>query len=118
MGDEVATEALVGRARKASDLKTPALVALTDGVVGMLEYSLGRCESALTRFERSSTLVEYFGPTHPIVPATTVAHIEALWRMRSEEHTSELQSRGHLVCRRLLEKKKVREHKRHMTITL
>src|SRR5690625_5655439 len=26
-------------------------------------------------------------------------------RMRSEEHTSELQSRGHLVCRLLLEKK-------------
>src|SRR5439155_24333144 len=28
------------------------------------------------------------------------------WRHRSEEHTSELQSRGHLVCRLLLEKKK------------
>src|SRR5207253_9778373 len=31
------------------------------------------------------------------------------WRIeltRSEEHTSELQSRGHLVCRLLLEKKK------------
>src|SRR5690625_1770254 len=27
-------------------------------------------------------------------------------RWRSEEHTSELQSRGHLVCRLLLEKKK------------
>src|SRR5439155_26058346 len=27
---------------------------------------------------------------------------------RSEEHTSELQSRGHLVCRLLLEKKKMR----------
>src|SRR5215208_7241795 len=27
---------------------------------------------------------------------------------RSEEHTSELQSRGHLVCRLLLEKKKPR----------
>src|SRR5690625_5733697 len=26
---------------------------------------------------------------------------------RSEEHTSELQSRGHLVCRLLIEKKKV-----------
>src|SRR5690625_6735102 len=26
---------------------------------------------------------------------------------RSEEHTSELQSRGHLVCRLLLEKKKI-----------
>src|SRR5690625_6981002 len=27
--------------------------------------------------------------------------------LRSEEHTSELQSRGHLVCRLLLEKKKI-----------
>src|SRR5207253_10868321 len=31
---------------------------------------------------------------------------------RSEEHTSELQSRGHLVCRLLLEKKK-KEHRKH-----
>src|SRR5687768_17652379 len=30
-------------------------------------------------------------------------------RMRSEEHTSELQSRLHLVCRLLLEKKKINE---------
>src|SRR5437870_8061130 len=34
------------------------------------------------------------------------------WRsaaqLRSEEHTSELQSRGHLVCRLLLEKKKIK----------
>src|SRR5690625_6688315 len=29
---------------------------------------------------------------------------------RSEEHTSELQSRGHLVCRLLLEKKKNRNY--------
>src|SRR3712207_8195173 len=29
-----------------------------------------------------------------------------LWRGRSEEHTSELQSRQYLVCRLLLEKKK------------
>src|SRR5690625_4416278 len=29
---------------------------------------------------------------------------------RSEEHTSELQSRGHLVCRLLLEKKKIYRH--------
>src|SRR5690625_6612736 len=28
-----------------------------------------------------------------------------LWRVRSEEHTSELQSRGRLVCRVLLAKK-------------
>src|SRR5690625_6631555 len=30
-------------------------------------------------------------------------------RRRSEEHTSELQSRGHLVCRLLLEKKKLKK---------
>src|SRR5690625_5622330 len=33
--------------------------------------------------------------------------------VRSEEHTSELQSRGHLVCRLLLEKKK--KEKRNST---
>src|SRR5690606_42038092 len=31
--------------------------------------------------------------------------------VRSEEHTSELQSRENLVCRLLLEKKKKKEHK-------
>src|SRR5207253_10774991 len=31
----------------------------------------------------------------------------AMMKCRSEEHTSELQSRGHLVCRLLLEKKKL-----------
>src|SRR5687768_13667000 len=30
------------------------------------------------------------------------------WMLRSEEHTSELQSRLHLVCRLLLEKKKAK----------
>src|SRR5437870_11197272 len=34
------------------------------------------------------------------------APVAALADLRSEEHTSELQSRGHLVCRLLLEKKK------------
>src|SRR3989442_2452229 len=33
---------------------------------------------------------------------------------RSEEHTSELQSRPHLVCRLLLEKKKKKAKQQHM----
>src|SRR2546422_2999180 len=33
------------------------------------------------------------------------------WKHRSEEHTSELQSRLHLVCRLLLEKKKKKKMK-------
>src|SRR5690625_6333044 len=38
--------------------------------------------------------------TEPAIPDSGLA------ADRSEEHTSELQSRGHLVCRLLLEKKK------------
>src|SRR3712207_7186455 len=45
------------------------------------------------------------------VPADTMAEITAMEGMesarRSEEHTSELQSRQYLVCRLLLEKKKI-----------
>src|SRR5690625_6517659 len=39
-------------------------------------------------------------------PDATLAFLGARAEARSEEHTSELQSRGHLVCRLLLEKKK------------
>src|SRR2546430_10140335 len=41
---------------------------------------------------------------------TTLAADVALDRTRSEEHTSELQSQSNLVCRLLLEKKKIEEH--------
>src|SRR5437870_11523551 len=37
---------------------------------------------------------------------------------RSEEHTSELQSRGHLVCRLLLEKKKGSDPARSETVPI
>src|SRR6266436_3335465 len=43
-------------------------------------------------------VIRHFGPRH------------AFWLERSEEHTSELQSRLHLVCRLLLEKKKKNNH--------
>src|SRR5690625_821034 len=39
-------------------------------------------------------------------PEWWVANVKPGRVMRSEEHTSELQSRGHIVCRLLLEKKK------------
>src|SRR5690625_6022031 len=47
---------------------------------------------------------------HPVLQAVIICpgslHLWMWPFLRSEEHTSELQSRGHLVCRRLLEKKK------------
>src|SRR3712207_8678104 len=55
------------------------------------------------RIERDRRAVLAFG-LFPI-PAMQIGE-EAERRMRSEEHTSELQSRQYLVCRLLLEKKK------------
>src|SRR6266508_5843475 len=53
----------------------------------------------------------------PLGRATAPVHADAaqldLVDVRSEEHTSELQSRGHLVCRLLLEKKKNKENNKN-----
>src|SRR5687768_18159739 len=43
------------------------------------------------------------------------SHAPTTWTARSEEHTSELQSRLHLVCRLLLEKKKKKNKKKTQT---
>src|SRR5690625_5907402 len=48
-------------------------------------------------------------PTASLDPRTSEQIMDLL---RSEEHTSELQSRGHLVCRLLLEKKKQQHRQR------
>src|SRR5207249_8452573 len=45
-------------------------------------------------------------PRHPFVEHAESATVSDSGRSRSEEHTSELQSRFDLVCRLLLEKKK------------
>src|SRR2546422_7834314 len=52
---------------------------------------------------RAADLTEHVGVD---VLTDEAAHIEGAEHVRSEEHTSELQSRLHLVCRLLLEKKK------------
>src|SRR5690625_6407056 len=70
------------------------------GIVGYVERAVpGICLPVLIVIVRKFgiKLTRKFARLHP------AAH-EA--RLRSEEHTSELQSRGHLVCRLLLDKKK------------
>src|SRR5688572_30945357 len=47
------------------------------------------------------------------MPARSLRRVLARRHLRSEEHTSELQSQSNLVCRLLLEKKK--KKKRHLT---
>src|SRR5438132_4663278 len=46
--------------------------------------------------------------THPVRPSRLSVPLWG-WATRSEEHTSELQSHSDLVCRLLLEKKKIKE---------
>src|SRR3989442_15719534 len=56
-------------------------------------------------------ILDAAAPHHPVFARaqpdalSVLAHVPVL--LRSEEHTSELQSRPHLVCRLLLEKKKM-----------
>src|SRR3712207_6999823 len=60
---------------------------------------------------------EFFGLTKtgpPPIAVEALRRIAALYAVeRSEEHTSELQSRQYLVCRLLLEKKKNSSTKHH-----
>src|SRR2546430_8836507 len=49
-------------------------------------------------------------------PIVTGAPGLLLWKTRSEEHTSELQSQSNLVCRLLLEKKKEKSPSIHPTV--
>src|SRR5256885_5167063 len=51
--------------------------------------------------------------SRPESPSPSAAKSQGLWRDRSEEHTSELQSPCNLVCRLLLEKKKKTQLPQH-----
>src|SRR5947209_17355046 len=50
-----------------------------------------------------------------VAPSASVTRARKAPRSRSEEHTSELQSRQYLVCRLLLEKKKKKKRKKNKT---
>src|SRR5207253_11245859 len=62
-------------------------------------------EERRSQAERALGYVELYGTYAETEAVFRVERLLQLWE-RSEEHTSELQSRGHLVCRLLLEKKK------------
>src|SRR5439155_24460289 len=72
--------------------------------------AIARASQPLQEILKRAGLTERIGTAHffPTVRTGVRAFIEQqeeLTGERSEEHTSELQSRGHLVCRLLLEKK-------------
>src|SRR5690625_5910711 len=72
-----------------------------ESVYGSVNYFLRMLEWQL---ERKATSLNELTPIGLIIRDKWIHY------KRSEEHTSELQSRGHLVCRLLLEKKKKRQY--------
>src|SRR3712207_8866349 len=75
---------------------------------------LAEVEAAITERTRLIVVTNMHNPSGAVIPAETVRALGQLAADRgafvlvdrSEEHTSELQSRQYLVCRLLLEKKK------------
>src|SRR5690554_978322 len=83
----------------------------------------GRTISAVGTLSPRTFLIKHFyaklckelrgGPCFPAVHEDVATGKGLIQKARSEEHTSELQSRPHLVCRLLLEKKKNKKHLEH-----
>src|SRR5262245_64354763 len=74
------------------------------GVVGMINSAVEPGRS--TRIKRDDTSRAVSVPYRPVLQIVGDIRYENVKFSRSEEHTSELQSLRHLVCRLLLEKKK------------
>src|SRR5690625_5318392 len=89
---------------------TPVLIALGLVVVAPLVYGTFY---SFTDWN-GLTATKFIGFEHYKNLLSDTRFLDSIWFtlkfsvIRSEEHTSELQSRGHLVCRLLLEKKKVK----------
>src|SRR5207253_3433815 len=88
--------------RRSSDLTPPARTrrcsTCSDSVTGGSARSRARTAGSRPRTAAAATTLRSRQPASSPTPSRCC--------IRSEEHTSELQSRGHLVCRLLLEKKK------------
>src|SRR5690554_7251389 len=73
----------------------------TDGVTGLVVYS-GEAHTVTPLTDDTRTIETLLPALSPFIMPAPGSRPE---KARSEEHTSELQSRPHLVCRLLLEKK-------------
>src|SRR5439155_3762880 len=80
-----------------SRLLPPTLAVLHQRLIRRASQQIEQPGRRLGRFHFAGPVTVHPGVLH-------AQHV--LRRRRSEEHTSELQSRGHLVCRLLLEEKK------------
>src|SRR5438045_5375159 len=67
--------------------------------------TLFRSENALAHYKKATEIAPNYSPAYNLL-GYAYRQQGDIAKQRSEEHTSELQSLRHLVCRLLLEKKK------------
>src|SRR5205814_3852339 len=89
--------------RRSSDLRLPLVVNVNDPVTGT--FPAPAREAMFRLFCKSSLPPELI--VRSVAEGSTLA-VVLICSVRSEEHTSELQSLRHLVCRLLLEKKNIK----------
>src|SRR6266498_2342373 len=93
------------------------ILPVMSGAVGRAEQASGPVRDKAAQHEpitdEVDQLVQEWRVQRPDLDVAPLHVLSRIWRLarhldraRSEEHTSELQSRPHLVCRLLLEKKK------------
>src|SRR5690625_4379506 len=86
------------------DATEQGIVSPADGVVSQCGQIRG--SDVLQAKGAYFSVYELLGGDAALAEEFINGHFATIY-LRSEEHTSELQSRGHLVCRLLLEKKKI-----------
>src|SRR5690606_39925552 len=86
--------------RRSSDLSSRALSLLRERLKRLWASEISKALKAAMAFGAKESKFRII--TSGVGPVATAT----FWCLRSEEHTSELQSRENLVCRLLLEKKK------------
>src|SRR3712207_8871549 len=91
-------------------IRLGGVAAITSAVLALLSFVLYLVVVGGGRLSEAATSAAYFLPSGAqlLAMALLLIGLVALFvrQARSEEHTSELQSRQYLVCRLLLEKKK------------
>src|SRR5690606_42075906 len=83
-----------------------SLITTKQGKAGVPKINV----NAFSGISKATKKIDLLSGEEWMARATEV--INAQWEARSEEHTSELQSRENLVCRLLLEKKKKKDRAR------
>src|SRR5690625_856893 len=85
--------------------------ATSEGDLERLEHRIKELEEDyISRLEEAEEKIKFSREMIDNISDNFSSTYQGYYDGRSEEHTSELQSRGHLVYRLLLEKKKKKEH--------